>query len=166
MGFSLSRLLWREPDYDESEDADAESESGGSEEDSLPIVLEVEALAPLQRYPRMLPSNVESAATATVMQMQRTQLTLDDNDAHVLVLRLPPPRGGRKPGTVKRWPLVNDMDALRSGVHALMAEDGLVRISSAHELCARYPGYYWNLVFHLQSRTSVFDFIQDVFGQK
>lgn len=157
MGSSFSWLLWREPEL--------KPESSATVKTTVGTV--IYPLHPNVRYhTRTLPYNVENAAAALVTDMQRAELTLEgDANDRLIALRWPPKGRNRKQQATSCWPLVQDMDDVRLAIAALMAEDGLERIDSAQELCARYPGYFWNVVFyHAKDAVAVFQFIQDEFG--
>jgi hypothetical protein len=129
MGSALSWLLWREPTTsDEEEEHD---------EPTIP-------LAPPRRYPRSLPYNVLDAAAEVVAQLGRAELASCCNTE--LVVCLPSKR--KLAAQSFRWPLVKDPVELACAIRALMQEDGVIAIRSMPELCARYPGHFWNLVFH------------------
>jgi hypothetical protein len=159
MGSLLSSLLWREPDYDEECESSEEEEEEEEHEEDDQGEEQVASLDPLRRYPATLPLDVQNEAAEMVTHMQRTTLTLDPSCSIILEVVLP--GRGRRPKSALRWPLVADASQLAQGIRTLMEEDEIKAIRSAPELCARYPGYFWNLVFYFaKDAERIYEFIR------
>jgi hypothetical protein len=172
MGSALSGIFWSAPDYDESD-----NECVAQLEPGPPSVgLKIFSLRPERRYPRIMPLNLEDAAAVQVTHMDRVELHVEDEEdeddekeksaAPLLVVGT---WNARNADAAPRcgWPLLQDMRQLADDVRSLMQEDGVKRIGSAQELCVRYPGHFWNLVFHYEKRAdAVYEFISREFCQK
>src|SRR6185295_19122013 len=159
MGSYLSRtLFWPEPSDWDARDEESSESNNVEEEEELPPPKDkgeaegwpvVESLAPATRYVnRSLPINVLDAASLDAQNMARTLLELDEADSRLLCVTLPGKRGAKR--LPRRWPLLKDPRDMSAALRILMREDGVASLGSAGELCARYPGYFWNLVFFYQ----------------
>ena len=157
MGSYLSRLLlWPEPEEESSSEKNEESAEEEEHEE-----VDVLSLVPARRYPqRALPYNVLDQAADLVARMGHANLTLSESDPAVLEVELPTKRKARH-RQVRRWHRCFNSETIACGVRQLMQEDGLIAIRSAPELCARYPGYFWNLVFYCQKDAdAVYEFLR------
>lgn len=156
MGSYLSSLFWQgEPDDDDE---------GTKDNKAAPppprINLDVLPLVPTRRFQHQssLPLNVQNEAADLVERMVHADLGLAEDNIRVLQVQLP---GKRYKRALQRWPLVADPARIAHELRTLMQEDGLSAIRSAPEVCARYPGYFWNLVFYCQKDTGkLYEFIR------
>lgn len=177
MGSYVSRVFWPEPsDWDTRDEESSDSNQNAEEEEEEELTPppsskdkeeagsdqgSLEALVPTTRYVnRSLPFNVLDAGSLDAQNMARAVLELDEGNSTLLRVTLPGKRGARR--MPRRWPLLRDPRDMGLELRALMYEDGLRSLGSAGELCARYPGYFWNLVFFYQKDAeSLFRFMRE-----
>jgi len=150
----LSWLLWREPEPEEEEEED--------EITTTPLPEAVLPLVPLKRYVgRAVPNNVLDEAIDVVMRIAQTSVEMDEETPYVICVRLPS-RNKRAAHHAKRWPYVGDPAVIARNIRALMKEDGVKAIRSPSELCARYPGHFWNIAYyHGMNVDELFEFIRN-----
>lgn len=131
-----------------------------------PYASEVLSLEPSKRYKtNNLPINVFDEAAVVVQHMGDAQLAIEMRGAVTALVVLQPQQTKRRRQAAEAplaWPFVASAEDVANLIRRRMVEDGLNAIQSAAELFARYPGLFWNVVYHTtQNADKLQDFIRD-----
>jgi hypothetical protein len=142
--------FWSSPPSETQEVDDSSSSSSVEEEAQVTSITQ----ASIERRfsgGKALPLNVENKASELVENMPHAELyavTTSTDDKYLLVRQLHRKRG--RPHPDEHWELIEQEDDLKSRIRDAMHADGVGQMDSLRELCARYPGYFYNLAWRCE----------------